>query len=492
MDYNTGVSTKSKIRRSIGSKLITGWVISLMIPLVVLLIAYMHMKDDGYSTPLVISEFGREINSKVINNPSYDELIRTINSFHRYDEFINNDFIIVLRKGDVVTQVFSNREGEADIVKPYVGRLPGFAEGSMESNRQMFIDTGRSLLNQQDFYYDDGSEGSVFVLVKYSKSAKNVLIFVGSNLLIVLLVLLVIHTIMMYVFIRTFTNPLAQLLVALKKYKHEDFTMRLNEDIKDPMFKSINIAVNEMAHDLDKSQKTNRLLEEYRIEFLANMTHDTKTPLSSIRVHAEALRDGVVNDETKKLKYINNILKKTQYIDNMINELNLYSTLEKGIDKNTYNWIDMNYYLGDIAEEFKYDYNDQLIINYVPIKDSVMVNIDGDKFRRVFMNIIKNSVWYGNRDTITVDIKLVVVCDKLLITVKDNGIGVDSSTLDNLFESFVRGDESRNPNKAGTGLGLAIAKKIVESHGGFIHADSKPNEYFKIIIELPLKAEGGI
>lgn len=501
-------TAKDKIKNSISSKLIMGWLISLLIPLLILfIILFVHnifsirslltepnVKERRiWNTPLIMFDINREISTWASNSPSFNADGELLQILSEYDgSFPRELFMILEKKNNIVTKIYPLENDDYYTLEwksEYSQYLSTFRKGGLEINEKLIKETGLAIYNQNNFYYDNGDEGIIYVLYKYRPT--NLLMIIGRNLAIIVFALLVVHFIVTYIFIRTFTNPLNSLLEALQDYRKRDFTIRLDETLKDPMFSTINTAVNAMADDLYNNQAKNNLMEANRKEFLANISHDTKTPISSIRMHAEALRDGVIKDKNKQITYIDNIIKKTHSIDNMINELSLYSTLEHGIDQYYFSSIDINHYISDIVDEFKYDYrNDQLIINYNPtLYKGILLNLDANKFKRVFMNIIKNSVWYSGNETTIIDINLTILKDDVRISIKDNGQGIDQKNLNKIFESFVRGDYSRNPNQLGSGLGLAIAKTIVEGHGGTISAKSELNSYFEIVIVLP--QEGG-
>jgi histidine kinase len=509
MAKKSTVKPKMKIGTSFSRKILAGWIFSLFVPFIVLFVVAFVQYGDAFINVLsgdanewhghgytAVEQLSRDINIWTNDKPVYQnhpELDAQLASYEQ-ERFPMSSFIVE-RSGDKVAPLVPlTEEVAAELKEKFVdlggGILPAYGQRAVSSNEMLLDKTGYVLFKQYDFHYADGGEGSIFFFVKYTDVPIAVLKFIGNNLLLVIGILFLIYGIMSFKFVRRVTKPIIALLDAMKRYQIQDFTPRLDEMTNENMFKTINIAVNDMAVKLQESQKKARYMENQRIEFLAKIAHDTKTPLASIRAHAEAFRDGLITDNEKRAKYTDNILKKVSSIDNMINELSLYSDLETGLNQYTFTSVDLNYYLMDILDELQYDYpEDELKIEYKVSKYQIMTQIDVDRFNRVLMNIVKNSRKYSGRDQTTINVSTKVNSESNIVTllIADNGKGNDIKDTSQLFESFIRGDVSRDPNKSGSGLGLAIAKTIIERHDGVISIETKPDEYFKLIIELPLE-----
>ena len=502
------IKRTKKIRSSFKKQLLMGWILSLFIPFFLLFtIVFIQYGDhflkvmsgdidfwqkNGYST---IEQVSRDINIWINGNPKFQnhpELDNTLNKHFR-EYYYNKGFILERKKNKIEPLISISNKITKEVREKFknldINILPSFGERELLSNEELLKRTGYVILRQHDFYYSDGEEGSIFIFIKYTNVPIVILNVLGDNLLFLISGLLLIHWVMAVAFVKRVTKPFNALLGAMNAYQKQDFSPRLDEKIKEPMLKTINTSVNKMASELQQNQEQALNIEKQRIEFIAKISHDIKTPLTSIHAHAEAFRDGLVKDYKKRMKYTTNILKKVQSIDNMINELSLYSDLETGLDQYTFTKIDLNFYLIDILEELAYDYSDiQLTINYKNIKEIILINIDVNRFNRVLMNLVKNSVKYSERNHTIIDVTVTydLITNYVKITIKDNGNGIKTENINSLFNSFTRGDTSRNPNKTGSGLGLTIAKTIVERHNGTIHIESKWNEYFKVEIELPI------
>ncbi|MCR5501748.1 MAG: HAMP domain-containing histidine kinase [Lachnospiraceae bacterium] len=214
-------------------------------------------------------------------------------------------------------------------------------------------------------------------------------------------------------------------------------------------------------------------------ELISNISHDLKTPITSIKGYVEGIMDGVADTPEKMNKYIRTIYNKANDMDRLINELTVYS----GIDNNRipYNFHRINVadYFGDCIEEVGLDLESKGIIldysNLTPPDTQIIA--DPEQLKRVINNIISNSVKYIDKTReARIDIRILDETDSVRIEIEDNGRGIAAKDLPNIFERFYRSDSSRNSSRGGSGIGLSIVKKIIEDHGGYIWATSKEGE----------------
>lgn len=482
------------------------WILTLVLPLLLFfLFLYIQYGDNvikvvsGNYDPLqqygnsILEQVTRTINVWTSETADFDNVEALANQFdYETDGFKVEDSLIIIRREDEIKSLFKlSDEARIEIAEDFenvdISYLPRYGEFSKDTNERLVKETGYVIVRQIDFRYQDNEKGSIYIIVKYSNVPYEVLKVLGNNLLSVVVIMMGLNIILAFFIIRKLTKPVQDLMAVMKYYKEDDFSKRLPEVENKKLVYVINSAVNDMASTLEENQKIREGFELKRKEFLARISHDTKTPLASIRAHAEALRDGVV-DEEKKKKYVENIISKVHALDNMINELNVYSDLEVGENQYSFRSININDYLEDVIEELKYDYDAKL--SYIPSKSEHHVTLDVQRFHRVMMNLIGNSVRYSERENLEIEVNLSFDDDDSIISVKDNGIGVRIDNPNELMESFRRGDTSRDPNKSGSGLGLAIVKSIVDKHGGRIDIHTEYGKYFEIVIRLPI--EGGL
>ena len=238
--------------------------------------------------------------------------------------------------------------------------------------------------------------------------------------------------------------------------------------------------ISDLCRDFEEMRK--RLLEstEQKLEYdqeskelISNISHDLKTPLTAIKGYVEGIMDGVADTPEKMDRYIRTIYNKTNDMDRLINELTFYSKIDANRIPYTFNKINVKNYFEDCVEEmgieleskgFAFSYRNE-------VADEVEVIADAEQIKRVINNIVSNSVKYMDKSDPRIDIRVKDVGDFVQIEIEDNGRGIGSKELPNIFERFYRADASRH-SAGGSGIGLSIVKKIIEDHGGKIWASS--------------------
>ncbi len=227
-------------------------------------------------------------------------------------------------------------------------------------------------------------------------------------------------------------------------------------------------------------------LEKMRREFVANVSHELKTPLTSVKSYTETLLDGALQDSATAEHFLGVINEETDRMTRLVKDLLTLSQHDGGIKLNM---DDISIYdlTCSCVERLKREAqakNQELKLN---IKQNMPI-IRGDRHRidQLLINIIGNAIKYTpERGRITV--QLYCERDYVIIGVEDNGIGIPEQDLNRIFERFYRVDKARSRQMGGTGLGLAIAKEIAVLHGGNISAKSKLGKGTQIYIELPIK-----
>lgn len=218
--------------------------------------------------------------------------------------------------------------------------------------------------------------------------------------------------------------------------------------------------------------------EQQNKELISNITHDLKTPITSIKGYVEGIIDGVADTEEKKERYIRTIYTKTLEMDRLINELTYYSGIDTNRIPYTFHRLDVSAFFNDCIEEVGLDLgNKNIEINYSNLLEpGTRIIADPEQLKKVINNIIGNSVKYMDKPHGIIDIRLLDAVDSITVEIEDNGKGIEQKNLGNIFERFYRTDASRNSAQGGSGIGLSIVKKIIEDHGGYVWATSKEGE----------------
>jgi signal transduction histidine kinase len=250
-------------------------------------------------------------------------------------------------------------------------------------------------------------------------------------------------------------------------------------------FKPICSDFNEMAVRLKESVDLTQQHEQSRKELLAGISHDLRTPLTSIRAYVEGLLDGVPKTPGAQRTYLETIKNKAEDIDRMVEELFMLSKMELGEYPNHPKLLRLDNELRQLVFSVASEYAEKGLLISTGEIVAATVSADPEQFRRVIFNIIENSLKYKNKETGHLEISLREVKDGFLLSLFDDGPGVPTESIPRLFDAFYRSDPARqNPNQ-GSGLGLSIVAGVVRRMNGKIHAEVGKNGGLAIVIWLP-------
>ncbi len=287
---------------------------------------------------------------------------------------------------------------------------------------------------------------------------------------------------------RRIKEPLELLASSARQLGEGELSTRISYTGKDE-FAPVCAAFNEMAAHLQGTIAQSCREEESRKELLAGISHDLRSPLTSIQAYVEGLLDGVARTLAMQQKYLQTIREKTKDIDRLVSQLFLFSELDLENYPLLMRPLELSVWLPKTVEEVREDYRRQGLevrVRTVP----ALVRADPEQLRRVLVNLLDNSAKYKERPEGTVEISVATGEREVLLQVADDGPGVPEEALPKLFDAFYRSDPARKNPAGGSGLGLAIAAKAVENMGGSIRAYNVPAGGLTIAITLPREAEG--
>ncbi|WP_421941714.1 sensor histidine kinase [Pedobacter sp.] len=260
--------------------------------------------------------------------------------------------------------------------------------------------------------------------------------------------------------------------------------LKLGKDLKDALgeyvsadpINDVEQEVKEWAGAKKKEIDLLKKQEQFRREFLSNVSHEFKTPLFAIQGYIETLQDCIEDDPEQAIIFLKKAGNNVERLSYLINDLDVISKLETGespIDYQKFDFVVLAKEVMDNLEDRAKAKNITLFFKdkYTAV---TMVKADREKIRQVLINLIVNSIKYGVENGETA-IKIFELHDQFLIEVTDNGIGIEEKHLLRLFERFYRIDTHRAREVGGTGLGLAIVKHILEAHQQTISVRSTPN-----------------
>ncbi|AVF22333.1 sensor histidine kinase YkoH [Paenibacillus larvae subsp. larvae] len=292
---------------------------------------------------------------------------------------------------------------------------------------------------------------------------------------------------------RSIITPIETLVHGVHQIRDGNLTYRIKYD-KNDEFTSVCLDFNEMAGRLSEMVNARQKDETNRRELIAGISHDLRTPLTSIKAYIEGIEKGIASTPQVRKRYLETIKSKTHDLEYIINQLFLFSKLDIGEFPFRLEQIDIGKELSSLIAGHIKEYEEKgLTISLIQNVQNVYVEIDVVQFRNVIHNVLENSVKYKIKEHAATKIACRENDTHVLITLTDNGPGVSEEAIEQLFDVFYRSDLSRkNPSK-GSGLGLAITEKIIERLGGEIKAENVPDGGLAIVITLPkLKGEENV
>lgn len=287
-------------------------------------------------------------------------------------------------------------------------------------------------------------------------------------------------------------QPLDTLVDGVHQLRDGNLEVRIRYENKDE-FASVCEDFNDMAVRLKESVQLIQKQEENRKELLAGISHDLRSPLTSVRAYSEGLLDGVAQTRESQINYIRMIKTKAEDIDRMVAKIFLFSKMDLGDYPYDPEALEVNQEILSLVKATAEEYRENgLEVNITALAQNVLIFADPVQLNSIFTNILENSLKYKNKEQGHVSIRTEVKGSEVFIYLADDGPGVPVEALDKLFDVFYRSDPSRNNPNKGSGLGLAITAKAVDRMGGSIHAEPSSSGGLCMVIKLPVLSKGAI
>lgn len=225
-----------------------------------------------------------------------------------------------------------------------------------------------------------------------------------------------------------------------------------------------------------------RAVENQRQEFVSNVTHELKTPLTSIRGFVETLKNGAVEDPDCAGRFLDIIDIETERLGNLIDDTLLLSEIESKQDVRQ-ELCDVNKVIEEVTELLAPKVKPHVRLIFTPDADVRSYTCNRDRLKQLVINLVDNGLKATDFGAVTIQCKS--TDSHLVLEIADTGIGMEAEQTDRIFERFYRVDKGRSRAQGGTGLGLSIVKHIVELYRGTIQVESKPGEGTVFRVELP-------
>lgn len=281
--------------------------------------------------------------------------------------------------------------------------------------------------------------------------------------------------IILLVFTTTVYLPLRKITVGANEYAAGNLNYRIDVKTHDEMG-YLSDTLNYMSDELNK-------MEEYQKNFIANVSHDFRSPLTSIKGYLEAILDGTIPPEMYE-KYLSRVISETERLHKLTESMLTLNSLDaKGYLSRTN--FDINRVIKDTAASFEGTCSAKNISFDLVFSDNIqMVYADMGKIQQVMYNLIDNAIKFSHNDS-TIYIQASNRYEKIFVSVKDTGIGIPKDSIKKIWERFYKTDLSRGKDKKGTGLGLSIVKEIIQAHGENIDVISTQGVGTEFIFSLP-------
>ena len=293
---------------------------------------------------------------------------------------------------------------------------------------------------------------------------------------ITLAVLLLLALMVLLLLIHMIYYPLKKIRKAASEYAVGNLTYQIDLDREDE-FGHLADSMNLMARELNET-------EEYERKFIANISHDFRSPLTSIKGYVEAMMDGTIPVEFQE-KYFNIVLFETDRLKKLTEELltlNSFGSKRGMLDITVF---DINAIIKNTAATFEGRCRERKIsIELLFESKQQMVKADMGKIQQVLYNLLDNAIKFSN-DNSSIMVETNIKYEKVFVSVKDYGVGIPKESQKKIWERFYKTDSSRGKDKRGTGLGLAIVKEIIQTHGEHINVISTEGVGTEFTFSLP-------
>jgi histidine kinase len=423
------------------------------------------------------SEFFYQLKEQTVRNP--DDLMNREYLQSLEDELseINADLLIRIEN-----EIFYSTIGTENV---RASDLPHFGAETSARNLEEVGDQSFAI-KQHDYYTKEGQRISLFLMKDASPWNKFVKTFFPILFGLCLLILVGTNVLLTYFMSKSIIQPIEKLKAAAQFIKGGNLEHSIKASRNDELGQ-LTQAFEEMRIKLNEAFAIQKQYEENRKELITHISHDLKTPITSIKGYIEGIRDGIADTPEKRDRYIQTIYSKSVDLDHLIDELFLYSKLDLGKVPFQFEVVDMKGYLEDYIEELSFELEKKNVEVTFQFDETANHHVlaDREKLKRAIGNIVDNSIKYMDKEVNSLDITLKSDNKLVEIVIGDNGPGIPDESLPYVFNQFYRAEQSRNKLTGGSGLGLSIAKMIIDEHKGDIKIESTMKVGTKMTISLP-------
>jgi len=416
---------------------------------------------------MIAQEYGEGyVNSKITTGDLERQLTMT-------DRFMNVRIMLTNAEGMVFVDTRSDQKFSL------AERIDGFPErGFYENFEDSRLSAEKLLVVWEPLVYDNIVRGYVCVTLSMEAIAGDMLVYMNllNGMYLVLAGVLLLAFAVLFLWMAW---PVYYLKKAAIAYAKGEYNVEMSSHLKDE-YKEVGAAVQYLAQEVQN-------LEDYRKKFVANISHDFRSPLTSIKGYVEAMKDGTIPYEAQE-KYLDVILFETERLTKLTTDLLELNALDnrKELDITEF---DINAVIKRTAASFEGACTKKrLVLELVFAEKETFVAADLARIQQVLYNLIDNAIKFSNNDN-SIIVSVEPKSSKVFVSVKDFGIGIPKESMKRIWERFYKTDLSRGKDKRGTGLGLPITKEIITAHNENINVISTEGVGTEFVFSLP-QAEG--
>lgn len=415
----------------------------------------------------------KEIEQKKINTKNQQQIEKLLN------DYSDQDYNIII--SDINGKVLYNTDNTSTTKVNINDTVKNFIDMTMSEN--LLIDSKKDGNEYTSFYPVKFIDSEGFIIINGKLTRK--LIFGDefiNDKLISIIVTFITFIIMFVILTNKKVRYIEYMSSGLLEISKGDLSYKIRLQGEDELT-LLASNVNLMSEELRKQIEIERNTEKIKNELITNVSHDLKTPLTSIKGYLEIIKSKKGYNQVQFDQYIDIVYNKSEKLENLINNLFEYTKLTNNAVSMEYQDIDLNQLLSQLIEEFvPICESNNVTITKKYIKGKIFLNLDPNKTVRVFENLLSNAIRYSIKPS---DIKVDLEKNEnfIVISIKNRCETIDAEDLGKIFERFYRIDKSRASATGGSGLGLAIAKNLVEIQGGIIEVVNEGN-YITFIVKF--------
>ena len=415
--------------------------------------------EYNYSDINNSAEYYAEKIQSAVNSPNFNEESYFNNLFNEINNKGNTTKVYITDlDGNVLKKSSNVVEDKIDIFS-VVGGISNIGKDEGKGEAAKYIYPIKFNEERRYFLYEETPRA----LIRYEvfKSNKFFSPLILSSLVFIISFIIITNRKMKY---------LDEISVGLRSIAGGNLDYRIREEGNDEI-RTIASNINHMAEEINKKIVAQRNAEKTKADLITNVSHDLRTPLTSIMGYIGLVKDGRYDSEETKKEYLDIAFNKSEKLKVLIEDLFEYTKFNNdGIKINKVE-VNLNGFIFQLIEELMplFEENNLTILKSTS-REAMLVDLDPDKMLRVFENLFTNAVKYSYKPG-EISVSIYECEGYAIVVIRNRGQHIPKEKVDKLFDRFYRVDESRNANTGGSGLGLAISKNIVELHEGQIYAE---------------------